>query len=882
MAPRYNYFQPIYFEYDETLIKDITGYVMAFPNLEKFKLHYEGEHKNAPTDSLLDTLRLLLPQIRVINKLTRFNKITKEYESNPEAFLADEPIDPKVLELIFRKWVEVWYPESSHDKVKELCTLEQFEWKKRTPEQLEWWSPAWAMGKLLSEQEYELGDNKVKLLFSPSRKSNTVELVSWPPLTTPRQYKASIGVVISTQSDLNHKRINIHFKMKRWVVKRGDQDEIGLQRNTTHCYIRKLKSWSRELNFIEPNAFTFLEAKNFEKEGSEDKKKEFERRWKDKKIRAILDKLGVNIPDIEDVLLKPLNYFESDDLDILVPARASQKVGVGTGVPISDIRRLLKQITNFLPKSVNLSQPWQKISKIENNEIIKQQFKQASELIKEQFCEQPKIQKPSKDKLPGITETLKDFLQQRANNITVYVSTATNSKTKDAIKKVADHYFGDSLNLKFIAWESIADPIEYKTSKKDKNKKIPQLQHLKAFADKYKQDFSTPIIVEILDQDHPSYKGNADPKSYIKSLLPKYNLIPQCIVSYEQCTDNKKKEELEKSLFNRAFQSILDAIMPFEQNYPLSTAEDNNVYAGFHIISRNKATSNKAFNEPVLVVIYKNEIKVLLVARDPKFKSFTEAINYLANNNNDNNNMQPNVIINKMLDELTLNYSNAENIYLYAHAQNSRRYWPWLQDTYFNSSKSPTKKITIIRIRDLINNEVASGYGLPIENEDFSEEFDPEIASYANGIFMPLNSNPGEIPLIGLTLHQTVLSIAQKPQTLSNQPKNKSRVEPWTSQGYEKEENEKGEKVYKLDTETGKRIKTNVTRDPDSYKDWKMPQPRAHNILATPSPNKFILHHKIAHELRSRHWWSADECKYPLPLSLAEKLKEWCFSDSVE
>ena len=92
----------------------------------------------------------------------------------------------------------------------------------------------------------------------------------------------------------------------------------------------------------------------------------------------------------------------------------------------------------------------------------------------------------------------------------------------------------------------------------------------------------------------------------------------------------------------------------------------------------------------------------------------------------------------------------------------------------------------------------------------------------------------------------------------------------------------KGEKVYKLNTETGKRIKTNISRDPNPYKDWKMPQPRAHNILATPWPENFIIHHKIAHELRSLHWWSADECKYPVPLSLAEKLKDWCFSKSVD
>ncbi|MGK7942600.1 MAG: DUF3962 domain-containing protein, partial [Crocosphaera sp.] len=318
MAPRYNYFQPIYFEYDEAFIKNITGYVMAFPNKEQFDLHYGTSEQKAPTDSLLDTLRLLLPQIRVINKLTRFNKITKKYELNPAPFLADEPVDTETLSLISRKWVEVWYPESSHEKVKELCTPEQFQWKEATPEQLEWWSPAWRVAKLLSEQAYELGDNKFKLLFSPSSQSNKIELVSWPPLTTSRQYKASIGVVISTQSDLKQKRINIHFKMKRWVVKRGDKDEIGLQKKTTHCYIRKLKPWSKKFNLFEPNAFTVLEAKNFKNEETQ----QFERQWKDKKILAILDTLGVKIHDIEDVLKKPSKYFESHDLDILIPARA--------------------------------------------------------------------------------------------------------------------------------------------------------------------------------------------------------------------------------------------------------------------------------------------------------------------------------------------------------------------------------------------------------------------------------------------------------------------------------------------------------------------------------------------------------------------------------
>ena len=324
-------------------------------------------------------------------------------------------------------------------------------------------------------------------------------------------------------------------------------------------------------------------------------------------------------------------------------------------------------------------------------------------------------------------------------------------------------------------------------------------------------------------------------------------MIPQCIVSSEKGIDkeiNKTKidENLNKNIDNRAFSAILDALIPFDSQYPLSTDEDNNAYAGFYLISRNKTTSGEAFHEPVLVVIYKNEIKVLLPAQDANLRSFPEAICYLSKNKK-NKTLKDQQVINRMLNQLSTEYSNADEIYLYVHTQNARTYWQWLQDEKFDKNNSPTKKITIMRIRDLTNNEVAQGYGLVTENEDFATE----SASFAQGIFIAPDCDINNIPFT-----QTVLSVAQKPQTLKSQTKNTSRFDPYTSGGN--------------------------TKDPFPNTDWKEPQPRAHNILATPSLDKFILHHAIAHHLRSSHWWSADECEYPTPLSLARKIKEWCFS----
>ncbi|MBW4537322.1 MAG: DUF3893 domain-containing protein [Pleurocapsa minor HA4230-MV1] len=858
---RYNHFQPIYFEYIEALTKDIAGWVMPFPNLKRFKSSYGEEQENAPTNSLLDILRLLLPQIRVINKLV------VDGQPNPAAFLAYEPIDPKILSLIFSKWVEVWYPELEHQYLKSLCTPNQFEWKSATPEQLEWWSPAWSVAKHLSkyqdgEYRYKLGNNEFNLLFAPGRKGNTVELVSWPPFSTPSGYKSSLGIIISSQSDFSDRRINIHFKMKRWVVKRGENVDINLQTKTTHCYIRRLTSWSGNFNLLEPNAFTVLEAKNFRREshgrsesnnstGADEKK--FERRWKDKKILEILEKLSVDIPDLEDVLQNPLNYIETEKTDILIPARSWQKAGWGTGFTISDSRRLLKQIIAFLPAGATLTKPWQKISAIKDNDVIKEKSKDADKSIKRQFIKNPKLQKPSQNQLPELTEEFKEFLQQRANNITLHVCSLADSKTKDAIEKVANHYFGDSLKLKFYSSQSLADPIQYEKSKKkdSKNKKIPQLKHIKKFGEQYQPENPEPIIVEILSSHHPLYNGDADPKSYIKSELPKYNLIPQCIVSAENIDKETKEATLDKkakkSLLNRALSSILDAIMPFDRHYPLTTSEDNNVYAGFYVISRNKATSSQSFNEPVLVVIYKNEIKVLLPAQDTKLRSFPQSICHLANNTK-NTTRQDERTVNTMLEQLSINYSDADNIYLYAHEQNARTYWQWLQDGKFDKDNPPTKKITIMRVRDSESNEVAQGYGLETKDEDFTAKFNPESASFAQGIFIAPNCEINNIPLT-----RTILSVAPKPQTLSKQIKTTSRVESYTDF--------KGE-----------------TKSPSPNTDWKMPQPRSHNILATPSPDKFILHHAIAHHLRSVHWWSADECEYPLPLSLAKKIKEWCFS----
>lgn len=880
---RYNYFQPIYLEYTKALTENIIGWVMPFPNIEQFRSRYGEEQENAPTNSLLDTLRLLLPQIRVINKLV------VNGQPNPSVFLAYEPIDPRILSLIFSKWVEVWYPESEHQYLKSLCTPNQFNWQPATSEQLEWWSPAWAVAKHLSEYQdgeykYKLGNDEFNLLFAPGRKGNTVELVSYPPFSSPNGYKSSLGVVISHQSDLSDRQINLHFKMKRWVVKRGENVDINLQSKTTHCYVRRLTPWSGDYTLLEPNAFTVLEAKNFKKKqddsqanNTSDEEKKFERRWKDKKIIEILKKLSVDLPDVEDVLANPLNYIGTEETDILVPARGWQNAGWGTGFTISDGRRLLRQIISFLPAGATLTKPWRKVSKIKDNDRIKSKYKDADKSIKKQFTKNPKIQKPSKSQLPKLTEEFREFLQQRANNITLHICTPTNSKTKSAIEKVANHYFGDSLKLNFYSWQGLADPIQYKKSKKKNsgNKNIPQLQHIKKFGEQNKPNNPEPIIVEILSPDHPSYRGYADPKSYLKSELPKYNLIPQCIVSTEKIAPESKKvtldKEAEKSLLNRASSSILDAIMPFDRDYPLTVSEDNNVYAGFYVISRNKATSSQSFKELVLVVIYKNEIQVLLPAHDTEWRSFPEAICYLAKSTKAKK-VKDEQNVDTMLNKLSSDYSKADEIYLYAHAQNARSYWQWLQDGKFDKDNPPTRKITIMRVRDSESNEVAQGYGLETLNEDLSKEFDPKLASFAQGIFIASNCN-----LDGIPFTQTILSVAQTPQT-QKIPKYRSRFEPWTSEGYEKEEIDE-EKVYKIDPDTGKRIKTDVPHNPVTSKDWRMPQPRAHNILATPSSNKFILHHAIAHHLRSSHWWSVDECEYPLPLSLARKIKEWCFSE---
>ena len=132
--------------------------------------------------------------------------------------------------------------------------------------------------------------------------------------------------------------------------------------------------------------------------------------------------------------------------------------------------------------------------------------------------------------------------------------------------------------------------------------------------------------------------------------------------------------------------------MPFERNYPLTTTEDNNAYAGFYVISRNRTTSRQSFNEPVLVVIYKNEIRILLPAQDTEWRSLPEAVCYLANNTKTKKGKEEQVI-SRMLNQLSTSYSNADEVYLYAHAQNALSYWQWLQDGKFDRDNPPTKKL---------------------------------------------------------------------------------------------------------------------------------------------------------------------------------------------
>ncbi|MEM9807501.1 MAG: DUF3962 domain-containing protein, partial [Cyanobacteria bacterium P01_D01_bin.56] len=217
---RYNYYQPMVFSYDSALTEGITGYVMPFPNIEVFNAYYGEVEENAPTGALIDTLRLLSPQFRSIRR-----DLTK-----PAAFLAYEKVDPAILSLIFQRWVEVCYPAEVATALAPYYAPDQFVWSEATPNDINFWAPAWAFAWKLTEHEYELGHQRFRFLIGPRNSGNSVELVSWPPLESEYGYKSSISLIVSTQSDIRNrkivKRINLHFGMKRWVLPTGDRERI--------------------------------------------------------------------------------------------------------------------------------------------------------------------------------------------------------------------------------------------------------------------------------------------------------------------------------------------------------------------------------------------------------------------------------------------------------------------------------------------------------------------------------------------------------------------------------------------------------------------------------------------------------------------------------
>ncbi|WP_013323623.1 pPIWI_RE module domain-containing protein [Gloeothece verrucosa] len=276
-----NYLQPIYLDYTESLTENISGYIMPFPNIERFNQHYGKPHENARTSVLEDIMRLLLPQIRVINKPT-VNR-----QPNPAAFLAYTPVDPQILALLFKIWVEVCYPASQHTALMPFCQADQFHWLPATAEDLKFWAPSWVIAVELTKHEYQIGDYHFKLLFGPGRQKNTVELVSWPPRQNIHGHRTSIAIIISTQSDLAHLKVNLHFQMKRWIVKQGNTPEVRLEDKTTRCYVRRLRSWLGDYTLLEPNAFTVIEA-HYRKE-----KKGYVTEWKSPIFREMLQRLEV-------------------------------------------------------------------------------------------------------------------------------------------------------------------------------------------------------------------------------------------------------------------------------------------------------------------------------------------------------------------------------------------------------------------------------------------------------------------------------------------------------------------------------------------------------------------------------------------------------------
>ena len=823
-SPRYNHYQPIAFDYSPELTQNVIGYVMPFPNLEQFNLHYGEEEQNAPTRALSATLQLLLPQIRCI----------QIDPSRPWAFLAYEEVDPEILSLIFQRWTRTCYPAEAVRILEPLCTADQFVWRATTTEDLAYWKPAWAFASELMQHEYELNEESFKFLLGPNRYSgtNSVELVSWPPFRSPRNYRASINLTISTQSDIAEmnveNKIYLHFGMKRWVVKPEDNESVRLQDKTTGCYVRRLTPWLGETSLRYPSTFTVIEA-NYRRESNGS----YTPQWKmhnGQWFLQLLQQLSVSIPDITTILENSEAFVSSDTLNILVPARAYQRTGWGTGFPFSDRRKLLQQIVSHSPPSTQLLSPWKKIATSSGSlrEHINAHFQRwkSSEII-------PKPK--ANGTLVKLSTETKDFLRNRAKNQTIHVY-CLQTETRDALQRVADHYFQDSLTLIFHDDNEVSQPIEVVESR---GRNVPDVRHIRAFANRHEQQEPTPVIVEILSPKHQVYRFGRDPKSRIKSILPQYNLIPQCILSPDMgySRENQRHErdaELEKNIDNRAIAAIIDALVPFDQHPPLSVEEDNNVYAGLYVIQRNSRTASCTFKTPVVSIIHRNHLQFLLPEIDLELRSMDKAICKLAQTNLSSE--RSDAVIDNMLSTLSRCFSEADNIYLFTHGQNARYYWRWLQDSQFLDLDPPNTKIHIIRIRDGQNNEVPQGYALSKASESFAEG----IASFGQGMFIP-----EAFELNKQSFTQSVLSLTAKPRTSSKLKKD-----------------------------------TSFTDFPSHP--WKSPQPRLHNILSTSRPSDFFFHHAIAHHLRSRHWWTPDDCQYPLPLTLAAKLKEWTFNEAPD
>ncbi|MBB5326020.1 hypothetical protein HNQ34_003138 [Anoxybacillus tepidamans] len=680
----------------------IKGYSVYVPYVWK---HFIEQHKHykVPVVSLHDTMQMLLMDLLFVNNRAFFNP-------NEPWLFSRHPVDLDLLKHIIESWYIVHFHKPLPPDV--LSGMEMKEEER-------------VANIVINEQgTADLSDGfayqyvpkiiSVKLnknLFIPSLGkhlhfvdvcvplSQGAEWISWPPeqvtIRKKREYFSyKVTFKMQTIPFESVPYLYIYVSAVRWMAHKASLRETGAT-----VYLQGTYPWISGIADVAPMVKASV------------KKRNGHLRWKHQ-ANDVLQEMGYGrlLPEIEAVFDNPRLHLEGEknhEFNTFIPYGThlwgTHPIGAGAGFQerIEIAKAIAQQLSNVDPFPV-----CQRIQSSSKNRK-KTQLKLPPAMTIE-------IWYSDAEWLAKVKETLFQSLDIEApNEQNVYA-------------------YGSS---KIIVKErAITESLDIESNEANGKKLLVQR------IGKMLNNDASPAFCFFELKDKDEFRHSIDPKDFIRHMFVNHNKWTQFIRPIDPAEDDTTSE----NRFKRAVEDLFrQAGVVSRRGQAVLERHENTAFIGLYNIQRNKRTSQKQIDYPIMVQVDANEIKMALPHKG--WMPYHEGLLMLAKESDRLPEQEVNTFLCGALQQV-----QADHIVLFAEAQNIRGSTKWFQNKHIHTSVHPFalfRNVSIVRLRDEEGGEtpewtVFDSIDEYSEMTEIASSFPTGVFQFNDRVFFNIGSKP--------------------------------------------------------------------------------------------------------------------------------------------